>query len=572
LGQLSLSVGIILTIAVVPLWAQTERRVALVIGNAAYEKASSLQNPVNDAKAIAESLKRLDFDVRLLLNLGKEEIRNALALFVDDSQSADWAVVYFSGHGIELDGTNYLVPTDAKLLRDVHVRFEAVPLDDLLASVSPAKTLRLVILDACRNNPFRDKMVISNGAKSVGRGLARVEPDAGTLVAYAARDGQIASDGDGLHSPYTKALLNFIEQPGLEVDFLFRHVRAAVLEETGSQEPVVYGAMPPKRLFFAPEHVPSPEVLALLAAAESATLFDDVREIDGLLQTAAGIGALDREAASNSPEMRDKFGKAIDAVERARRVVAASEEKFQGLSDAIAKGDRSGFLAGTAALTAFDLQWAGFRSTRTTLSYLPDLQFSDRPGDDGLRDELDRATKELATAQAKVDLGRGEVADLSAKIASLESAKQALEREREGLIAHAGQAMADKEQMQADVDKLTRRLSEGESQIRVLTETRDRLSTDLTRQQSELDELKRKAGDLEGELLCTYAKDEANRILGWSAYGTAYGDFGGCPLECKQPELRSRPRGGTASKAGSRFPDQGPQVCPRQAMLPGCPL
>jgi hypothetical protein len=227
-------------------------RVALVIGNANYANAIRLNNPANDAKAVAAILRRLGFvEVIERYDLGIQQLRSELKSFGDQAASADWAVVYFAGHGIQVNQTNYLIATDAQLVRASHVEDEAVALPYLLSKVEDAGQLRLVILDACRTNPFLARMEQASGSRALGRGLGRIEPQRGVLVAYAARDGQLAQDGVEGNSPFTKALLEHIEEPGLEIGLLFRKVRDTVLKRTGNaQEPFVYGSLPSEGLYF----------------------------------------------------------------------------------------------------------------------------------------------------------------------------------------------------------------------------------------------------------------------------------------------------------------------------------
>jgi uncharacterized caspase-like protein len=155
------------------------------------------------------------------------------------------AIVYYAGHGMEVDGVNYIIPADATLLSDFDVEDEAVSLDRILQAINPAKRLRLVILDACRDNPFAKTMKRSVGSRSVGRGLAKIEPaTADTLIAFAAKAGAVASDGDGAHSPFATALIRHIATPGLDLRLAFGRVRDDVIKSTGSrQEPFVYGSL-----------------------------------------------------------------------------------------------------------------------------------------------------------------------------------------------------------------------------------------------------------------------------------------------------------------------------------------
>ncbi|MGP0091637.1 MAG: tetratricopeptide repeat protein [Xanthobacteraceae bacterium] len=235
----------------VPAPPAPERRVALVVGNADYKAVAALPNPRRDAEAVAAALRGVGFEVTLATDLPRDQLVDALRSFAAASEKADWAVIYYAGHGIELGGVNYLVPVDARLVADRDVQFEAVPLDQALGAVEGARKLRMVLLDACRENPFARQMQRTLAARSVGRGLARIEPGPGTLVAYAARDGQVALDGDGQNSPFATALVKLLKRPGLEVNKLFRLVHDDVMDATGNrQEPYTYGALPGREDFF----------------------------------------------------------------------------------------------------------------------------------------------------------------------------------------------------------------------------------------------------------------------------------------------------------------------------------
>ena len=239
--------------------AYAQSRVALVIGNGAYRQVSVLPNPTNDASDVADSLQRLGFSVTRVANANFDGMRLALRDFVPKVRTAEMAVVFFAGHGIEVSGENWLIPVDAELKTDLDVPHEAISLKNVMQVVSPASKLSLVVLDACRNNPFASRMVRTVRTRAVGRGLASVEPTGSILVAYAAKDGTTASDGTGRNSPFTKALLTHLETPGLEINFLFRNVRDDVLRATQlEQEPFVYGSLSREAIFFkaAPPPVP----------------------------------------------------------------------------------------------------------------------------------------------------------------------------------------------------------------------------------------------------------------------------------------------------------------------------
>ena len=222
------------------------RQVALVVGNSTYAHIGRLPNPENDAVDLAAALRRIGFEVTTELDADRGELTEALRAFTRQSAGADVSLVFYAGHGLEMDGINYLVPVDARLERDVDVRYETVTLDDLLVATVGAR-LRLVILDACRNNPLARSMQRTVASRSVSGGsFGQLDEDLlgdETLVAYAAAAGTTAADGSGRNSPYTSALLAHLDEP-LEILTLFRRVRARVLEATnGEQRPHEYQSL-----------------------------------------------------------------------------------------------------------------------------------------------------------------------------------------------------------------------------------------------------------------------------------------------------------------------------------------
>ncbi|MCK1406395.1 caspase family protein [Bradyrhizobium sp. 76] len=226
--------------------ALADKRVALVIGNSAYKNAPRLANPVNDAGLVGGMFRNAGFDtVEIRLDLNASEMRRSLREFAARTRDADMAVIYYAGHGIELDGSNYLVPTDAMLETDGDVLDETIALDRALYAVEPAKQLRLVILDACRDNPFAKTMKRTLASRAIGGGLAKVEPTSpNTMIAFAAKAGSTASDGDSRNSPFAVALTDHLPKPGLDLRKAFGFVRDDVLKKTGNkQEPYVYGSL-----------------------------------------------------------------------------------------------------------------------------------------------------------------------------------------------------------------------------------------------------------------------------------------------------------------------------------------
>ncbi|QQO24414.1 caspase family protein [Bradyrhizobium diazoefficiens] len=226
--------------------AHAERRIALVMGNSTYKSVPKLSNPANDAALVGGMFKKAGFDwIDIRTDLNATAMRKALRDFGGRARDAEVAVIYYAGHGIELDGTNYLIPTDAALETDSDVLDEAVALDRALFAVEPAKQLRLIILDACRDNPFAKSMKRTVAARAIGRGLAKVEPNSpNTMIAFAAKAGSTASDGDSKNSPFAAALVERLPTPGLDLRKAFGFVRDDVLKNTGyQQEPYVYGSL-----------------------------------------------------------------------------------------------------------------------------------------------------------------------------------------------------------------------------------------------------------------------------------------------------------------------------------------
>lgn len=244
------------------------RRVALVVGNSAYRRVPELINPRNDANAVAAALRNVGFDaVVQVSDTTREKLAEALRTFAAEAARADWAMVYYAGHGIEVNGRNYLLPVDARLAADRDVLSEAVPLDAVMASLEGVRKLKLVVLDACRDNPFAPQMqrtatVADAGAsvptvgstmatRSIGRGLGEVKVSGASLVVFAAKHGQTALDGEGGNSPFAIALVQRIATPGVEINKIFRLVRDDVMEATaGRQEPFTYGSLPGREDFF----------------------------------------------------------------------------------------------------------------------------------------------------------------------------------------------------------------------------------------------------------------------------------------------------------------------------------
>ena len=233
--------------------APTGRRVALVIGNGAYKNVHALPNPPRDAKLIASVLHDVGFQTVISVSdLTRDKFFDALKTFADEAEKADWAVVYYAGHGFEIGGVNYLVPVDAKLAADRDAEAQAVALEQVIAAVGGARKVRLVILDACRDNPFAPTMQHTLSLKLVDKGFSNIEPGAGFMVVYAAKHGETAIDGDnGADSPFSTALAREIKEPRVELRKLFDIVRDDVWSATKhEQQPFTYGSPPGREDFY----------------------------------------------------------------------------------------------------------------------------------------------------------------------------------------------------------------------------------------------------------------------------------------------------------------------------------
>ncbi len=228
------------------------RKVALIIGNGAYKNVRQLDNPPRDARLIADTFRGLGFaTVTLAPDLSRDNFFSALRAFGAEAEKSDWAVVYYAGHGMEVGGVNYLIPTDARLATDHDAESQAVALEQVIAAVAGASKLKLVLLDACRDNPFDKTMRRTIALKLVSKGLSNIEPEAGFMVVYAAKHGETALDGETANSPFATVLARDIREPRIEVRKLFDIVRDDVWKATNhAQQPFTYGSPPGREDFY----------------------------------------------------------------------------------------------------------------------------------------------------------------------------------------------------------------------------------------------------------------------------------------------------------------------------------
>lgn len=240
-------------------------RVALVIGNSAYQSVAALGNPMNDAEKVAAVLETQGFEVLQGHDLSRDDMRNALRQFRDMADRADIALVYYAGHGIEIGGENYLVPVDARLEDERDAELEMINLDQVLYQISGAGQMKMVVLDACRNNPFVAKVRSRSGSRSIGQGLGDIQTaEADTLIAYAAAAGAVTPDGQpGSNSPFTAAFLEAMKGPPVDVRRMLGVVRDRMRKTVPDAAPFVYTSLGGGEFIINPQNArPEPEPMA----------------------------------------------------------------------------------------------------------------------------------------------------------------------------------------------------------------------------------------------------------------------------------------------------------------------
>jgi serine protease Do len=240
-GRFIAIIALCLAATLPPPAVASEKRVALVIGNSAYRNTVALPNPKNDAEDMAAALRQLGFETVVGIDLDKRGMDDAFRRFARAAREADTALFYYAGHGMQFAGTNYLMPIDARLADEADLPYEMAKIDDIVADLQRAKNVRIVILDACRDNPLAEKLrsaLPASRSAAISRGLARIDRAQGMVVAYATQPGRTAADGTGRNSPFSRSILKHIATPGVEIGPLFRRIAIDVNKETkGDQLP-----------------------------------------------------------------------------------------------------------------------------------------------------------------------------------------------------------------------------------------------------------------------------------------------------------------------------------------------
>jgi uncharacterized caspase-like protein len=262
--------------------AQAEKRIALVVGNSSYQHISPLDNPVNDARLMAETLMALGFDLvggGAQIDLDKAGFDAAVQRFGNEVQAADVALFYYAGHGVQVNGANYLVPVGANPIREADVDFQMLDVALVLRQMEDTRArLKIVILDACRNNPFGGR-----GLRAIGRGLAQIQAPEGTVISYATQPGNVALDGSAGNSPYTKALAATMRRPNLSIFETFNEVGLTVKRATGGrQQPWVASSPIDGMFYFVPPQAAlptsAPQLQMTAQPSAESLLWDSIKE------------------------------------------------------------------------------------------------------------------------------------------------------------------------------------------------------------------------------------------------------------------------------------------------------
>jgi uncharacterized caspase-like protein len=445
-----------------------DKRVALVIGNGAYKYTPALPNPQNDATDVAQALKTIGFEVTLKTNLEKRQMDQVIAQFARDGKNADAALFYYAGHGMQFEGKNFVMPVDAELQDEVSLRYEMTSLDDIKAALERSSGVKIMVLDACRNNPLADQLVrsISVTTRDIPRvqGYARLEKSQGMVVVYATQAEAVARDGGGRNSPFTAAFLKEVQEPGLEVGTMFRRIGADVYAATnGLQSPELSISMVPEYYLNQSEtdqmiwarirtRADVPTLKEFLGRYPNSFYAPDGRALLDLLERKARETA-DRGAAAGELAQREAETErlqqeqaksertAAEASERERQLtekIAAAEDERRKLEQELA--DRTANQAAAEARNQAELQRlqkereqheAGLRAQidkqQATASQLEkerllreaqDRERNAQPEQDKARAERDRATNEENGRQLQLEADRAEL--LKAQVAKLE--------------------------------------------------------------------------------------------------------------------------------------------------------
>ncbi|MFJ5370776.1 caspase family protein, partial [Bosea sp. CER48] len=374
-----------------------ERRVALVIGNSSYRNAPALPNTVNDARDMAAALRKVGFEVIDGVDLNKRGMDEVLTRFARLAQDADSVMFYFAGHGFQFNGENYLVPVEAKIEDEVGVQYETTRLADVVTALNFAKGVKIMVLDACRNNPFVNQLARRQATRGffVGSGLAPVARAQGMVIAYATQANDVAADGAGRNSPFTAALVREIDQPGLEVATLFRRVQKSVYDATSGRQTPELSLSLLGDFYLNREETDADVWQRIRSSDEPGVLRDFIQRYPAsffAIDARTRLDLIERRSVATSE--RDKLVR--EFAERERALLERLERAEQGRQQAATDLARQERVEAAAPPPA-----AGDAPRARPAPIEPKLPVADTAERSRLADELARREKELATLEAE---------------------------------------------------------------------------------------------------------------------------------------------------------------------------
>jgi len=438
-----------------------EQRVALVIGNGAYRSVPELDNSRNDADDISEQLKRVGFTVIDGRDLDRPAMYTALGRFAQRLRGTDAGLVYYSGHGLQINGQNYLVPIDLKLDGSTFTPFDLVKLDDVVEALNYTAGVKLLVLDACRDNPFANSLADNKGSRGIGatRGLAKIERSQGMLIAYSTQPNSVAADGVGRNSPFTGALVREIQVPGLEVATVFRRVAVNVNRETQGRQTPELSVSLLQDFYLNPQEsdidawkkmgssASAADLKRFISTFPESVMLDAARARLDAIENASERERLAREYAEKERRLRGDLEAAEAGYKKAMSEL--SERRERDAREQLAATKTSQIPAATTAPVL-----AGTSSSSAPTAAVPLRADSERE---------QKSKEQAATEQAaKEQAAKAERERLASQVAAFEADKARLAEERQTLelvmTERLARAQAERERAEKRVAAETARL------------------------------------------------------------------------------------------------------------------
>ena len=443
--------GLILAAGLFTEACAAEPRVALVIGNAGYRSVPELGNSRNDADDISEQLKRVGFAVIDGRDLDRSAMHAALSRFAQRVRGSEAALVYYSGHGLQINGQNYLVPVDLTLEEGSFTPFDLIKLDDVIEALGYTDGVRLLVLDACRDNPFANSLAQNKGSRGIGatRGLAKIERSQGMLIAYSTQPNSVAADGTGRNSPFTAALVREIQVPGLEVATVFRRVAISVNRETQGQQTPELSVSLLRDFYLNPEEsdidawrklepsASAADLQTFISKFPTSVMVDAARARQDAIENANERERLVREYAEKERRLRQELETAEAGYKKAASELAERRERDERERLADAKGGEPPAVAPSPTLAGVVTGGAPEPAARA-------------------REDNEREQ------QAKEQAARAERERLASQVAAFEADKTRLADERQALelamTERLARAQAERERAEKKLAEETARL------------------------------------------------------------------------------------------------------------------